>query len=349
MPHEFVFDDHDPHRLPHADQQLDLSAPAPPPSHLSPAHILHLQRTIGNQRVQRWLQRQSHDNDTHGHGCGCGACGVQREPLAAAPIMLSAEADTHGHGCGCGSCSPTVVLDVEPSIQRTPQISHMGTMTVVQRGKLKPKQRLERELRTQLNSAIKKLPHKGKALKSFLRLYEVVTSGDTSLSELQDVKVVLGRLIHKHGHLLGYTQAPHPAGAQYCDPQGNLIHPYNTGIRGHFYPSNYWVAATNALATYEANHPGTALNTVRCPGNGGTTGPHDVAPGSLTVDHIVAVATHWNSGVGAHPAGRDTTRANRIAFYNDVTNHQYMCGPCNSSKNSGGVYYNHKVGQNFRN
>lgn len=347
MPHESVFDDHDPQRLPHADQQLDLSTPAPPPTRLSPAHILHLQRTIGNQRVQRWLQRQSHDDDAHAHGCGCGACAVQREPLAAAPIMVSAEPNAHAHGCGCGSCSPTVAAEVEPSIQRAPQISHMGTMTVIQRGKMKSSHR-KRRLMAKIDKMVNLLRPTSQASLDFLDLWGDVQDSDT-LQELKDAENEYARLIHKHAGAIGHAQPPHPAGAHYCDPLGNLIPPYNANIRTHFYSGHYQVAATNALATYEANHPGTAPNTVRCPGNGGTQGPHDIAPGSLTIDHIVPVATHWNAGAGAHPAGRDTTRASRNTFYTDPTNHQYMCGSCNSSKNSGGVYYTPTVTMNFRN
>jgi hypothetical protein len=115
------------------------------------------------------------------------------------------------------------------------------------------------------------------------------------------------------------------------------------------YPSGYNVAAINAKNVWVAAHTDPLTLLVNCPGTGTPAHPaHQVNPGAITVEHNVAVADHWNNGWNAHPAGRNTTRANRVAFYNDSANHLYLCGPCNTALGSGGHNYRSTVTPNFR-
>ncbi|AFZ26466.1 hypothetical protein Cylst_4376 [Cylindrospermum stagnale PCC 7417] len=62
--------------------------------------------------------------------------------------------------------------------------------------------------------------------------------------------------------------------------------------------------------------------------------------GTPELDHTVEVGTHWNT------IGHNQTQAERVAWFNDINNHQVICGHHNSSKK--GPTYNKKVGQNFK-
>lgn len=97
------------------------------------------------------------------------------------------------------------------------------------------------------------------------------------------------------------------------------------GVRTNFYPSGYVSHARQAHSAYDAAH--THGNMVRCPGY--NIAAHYAT--ATTIDHIVPVSYHWNN------VGYQTDKATRHQWYNDPTNHIYLCQSCNSSK--GGFRY----------
>ncbi len=103
-------------------------------------------------------------------------------------------------------------------------------------------------------------------------------------------------------------------------------------VRRNYYPSTYSATARQARDDYVTGHPGATPNTWRCPGTL-TRAAHDVSTADVTIDHIIPVATHWNT------IGYKSNKATRVTWYSDDTNHQYLCQPCNSSRGSGGVHY----------
>ncbi len=109
-------------------------------------------------------------------------------------------------------------------------------------------------------------------------------------------------------------------------------------VRSSNYPSSYSTAAQQALTTYKNNHQNPMdASECLCP-NCNTY----VAKTDMTIDHVIPVATHWNT------IGRNTDRATRHTWYSDVNNHEYCCRSCNSSMGSGGVRYSMSVGPNYR-
>jgi 5-methylcytosine-specific restriction endonuclease McrA len=105
-------------------------------------------------------------------------------------------------------------------------------------------------------------------------------------------------------------------------------------VRRNYYPSTYSATALQHKNTYVANNPGGTPGTWRCPGTGTVARPaHDVSTADVTIDHVIPVATHWNT------VGYKSNKATRVAWYSDHTNHVYLCQSCNSSKGSGGVHY----------
>jgi hypothetical protein len=103
-------------------------------------------------------------------------------------------------------------------------------------------------------------------------------------------------------------------------------------VRRNYYPSTYSATALQHKATYVNGHPGGTVGTWRCPGTA-TRAAHDAPVADATIDHIIPVATHWNT------VGYKSNKATRVAWYSDHTNHQYLCQSCNSSRGSGGVHY----------
>jgi hypothetical protein len=114
-----------------------------------------------------------------------------------------------------------------------------------------------------------------------------------------------------------------------------------TTVRAANYPSGFSSAADLARDTYVNAHKN-PLNAAQwqCPGT--STKPAHWAPTSdVSIDHIVPVATHWNS------TGYNTSRAVRNTWYNDTSNHAYVCKSCNSSMGSGGVFYTKPPGPGY--
>jgi hypothetical protein len=169
---------------------------------------------------------------------------------------------------------------------------------------------------------------------------------DATLIEVQSALVRFNALVNANHMQLNMAAAPHPAGMQYCDPHGNLIPPYQGNVRASFYPT-YNGTALQAKATWLANSL-KPNGKVRCKGDPPYRPAHDEDPINMTIDHVVSVCQHWNTGYNGGTPGRNDTRAARGAFFSDVNNHEYVCGPCNSSMGGGG-YYNQTVGLNFRN
>jgi len=112
-------------------------------------------------------------------------------------------------------------------------------------------------------------------------------------------------------------------------------------IRQSNYPSSWNTTATLAKDTYVTNHPGTNVSSWMCPGIGRTT--HSVTVADVTIDHVVPVAQHWNQ------TGRNTSRLARATWYQDTSNHAYLCRSCNSRRNSGGIRYTIAVGNAYTN
>jgi hypothetical protein len=111
-------------------------------------------------------------------------------------------------------------------------------------------------------------------------------------------------------------------------------------VRTSNYPTSFDQGARDALTAYRADPANQGMGgQVRCAGHNKPA--HMVV--ALTIDHVVPVATHWNN------TGYNTTKAARRTWYNDPTNHVYLCQPCNSSKGSGGVYYRIDTGPHYTN
>jgi hypothetical protein len=114
-------------------------------------------------------------------------------------------------------------------------------------------------------------------------------------------------------------------------------------IRQSNYPAGWDAASTQAKAQYVLAHPsaGMVAHCV-CPGHPPQVA-HNVLASAMTIDHVLPVAGHWNT------TGRNTDRQTRHQWYWNTANHEYLCGPCNSSRGSGGVYYNVITGTNYSN
>jgi hypothetical protein len=222
----------------------------------------------------------------------------------------------------------------------------------VQRGKKKrkktgaKKKSLVVDLKRKVNQTLKIAGLSLTAYNAFMGLLDRFDP-ESTLDELKKTQRRYFKLLNQHHLALNMVVAPHPAGAHIADHAGNLVPPFAGAARASFYPSGYSTAANNAWSNWCTAHTDPITNLVQCPGFG--RAPHLVAQTAITIDHIVSVCTHWNSGHGVHPAGRNCTRAQRNTFFNDVTNHTYLCGPCNTSKGSGGNNYQQVVGPNFRN
>jgi hypothetical protein len=108
-------------------------------------------------------------------------------------------------------------------------------------------------------------------------------------------------------------------------------------VRNSNYPSSYSYLAQQALDTYKTNYENPFnTNQCRC-----SSCKRYVKKSDMTIDHIMPVATHWNT------IGYNTDRATRHAWYSDTRNHAYCCRSCNSSMGSGGVRYKMTVGSNY--
>jgi hypothetical protein len=117
-----------------------------------------------------------------------------------------------------------------------------------------------------------------------------------------------------------------------------------TGIRQMNYPSSWNIAETTPRDAYKLAHPGTGPGTWSCPRPQGSGLPaHDASNLDCTIEHIYPVVSHWNT------IGHDTTKIARANWYRDLTNHEYLCQACNSSKGGGGAVYNIVTGTNYSN
>ena len=130
------------------------------------------------------------------------------------------------------------------------------------------------------------------------------------------------------------------------DADCNVRDTYSTGtgqprplgqtIRARFYPG--FNATTQAWALNRIN----ALQ-----GTCGATGyrcehcNQCVLKSNASLDHVVPVATHWNT------TGRNTDQNTRFQWYNDTNNLEVVDRNHNSSMGSGGVNYRRDVTQNF--
>jgi hypothetical protein len=114
-------------------------------------------------------------------------------------------------------------------------------------------------------------------------------------------------------------------------------------IRAANYPSSFDAGAITARDAYvNANKNPANSNEFKCPGAGTSAKPaHWARTSDVSIDHIVPVATHWNS------TGYNTSRAVRNTWYNDTKNHAYVCVSCNSSMGSGGVLYTKPPGPSY--
>lgn len=133
----------------------------------------------------------------------------------------------------------------------------------------------------------------------------------------------------------------HPSGC--ADGIGMLLPAYQGKQRTSFYPSSYSTQAINARddwATIGAGRSSTP-GKFTCPGTHHYIS-HEADKKDLTIEHVQSVVDHWNK------VGRYTDRATRSAWYNNSSNHTYMCRQCNSSL-GGGAQYNNKVGDYFTN
>jgi hypothetical protein len=212
------------------------------------------------------------------------------------------------------------------------------------KGSTKTLKQREKELRSKINKTLKQRGMGAGAHRALINLEEEIDG--STMDEIKALERKYHVLIATHAAALNMPAA-HPAGAQYVNPMGQLVPPYNQGIRGHMYPSGYNAAAMMAKQNWINAHTNSITGQVNCGGTP-TRPAHQTTAGNITIEHNVAVADHWNNGWNLHLAGRNTDRQNRNAFYNDATNHLYLCGPCNSSLGSGGVLYRTDVTVNFR-
>lgn len=121
----------------------------------------------------------------------------------------------------------------------------------------------------------------------------------------------------------------------------NKLRPYvlRDGVREWFYKKNFRL--TNKTTVLNEAAKGASVGWVWCAGHGRSA--HQIRRNQVTIDHRdTPVAKHWNS------KGRKTDQATRYAWYDDPKNLVVLCGPCNSSKGSGGVNYVDTVEPTFK-
>ncbi|WP_206050904.1 phage tail protein [Nocardioides speluncae] len=129
--------------------------------------------------------------------------------------------------------------------------------------------------------------------------------------------------------------------SKYVVPGTNKLRPYvlRDGVREWFYKKNFRL--TNKTTVLNEAAKGASVGWVWCAGHGRSA--HQIRRNQVTIDHRdTPVAKHWNS------KGRKTDQATRYAWYDDPKNLVVLCGPCNSSKGSGGITYVDTVEPTFK-
>jgi hypothetical protein len=168
---------------------------------------------------------------------------------------------------------------------------------------------------------------------------------DAIRADLNDIMEKLSAVAKGHGYP-SVDSLQHPSEFVL---DGRIRSAYSD-IRQHFYPGTY--SGTDAWATRElarltaakASHPALSRETgfadpayFYC-----RYGNHIVPATSQTFDHVKSVANHWNK------TGHKSRQSERDRFFSDTTNLEIICGPCNSSKGSGGEKYQLEVESAFR-
>jgi hypothetical protein len=136
-----------------------------------------------------------------------------------------------------------------------------------------------------------------------------------------------------------YDPNDEPAGCddtQYVDDDCDLKHPYYTDVRRYFYPSGYR-AATDQWAEERAEELQGDCDDgeFECPDC-----EDCIDNDNLTIEHLQSVVQHWNA------TGHNESQLHRANWYNDTSNMDILCQPCNSRR-GGGAVYQHNVGTNF--
>jgi hypothetical protein len=146
---------------------------------------------------------------------------------------------------------------------------------------------------------------------------------------------------------------------------GRLKNEYAKDVRRYFYPSGFTAAAEEevfdrdlpVMIERKEEHPELKNQTgydddnyFYCSGvpSRPDRPPHIAPAGAASVDHMTPVALHWNAPGHGGSTGSNTHQLKRKDWYNMVSNLTLLCGPCNSSKQSGGVNYLPDVGPLFK-
>ncbi|WP_332641823.1 hypothetical protein, partial [Aeromicrobium sp.] len=138
------------------------------------------------------------------------------------------------------------------------------------------------------------------------------------------------------------TKAVAVVSSKYVVPGTKQLRPYvlADGVREWFYKKNFRLTHKTTVLNEAAK--GASAGWVWCAGHG-SRAAHQIRRNQVTIDHRdTPVARHWNS------KGRKTDQATRYAWYDDPKNLVVLCGPCNSSKGSGGVTYTDTVEPGFK-
>jgi hypothetical protein len=226
----------------------------------------------------------------------------------------------HQSACCCGNCAPGSVptqLKAEPVIQRMVWLDPTQTTAL--------EQLMDHTLDMMRDADEEEMP-----------IYNTLYQAYNSFEQGSNVNATLEQLMNvTNGSTSTHVTDLHNGIA-------NMLAQNALNRRTTNYPSTYNATANNARDTFQNGRlrPG---NQWECPGNGGGRAAHDIGRDDITIDHILPCASQWNA------TGYNTTRVARNTWYNDTTNHRYMCRGCNSSLGSGGTVYRLDTGPNYAN
>ncbi len=226
--------------------------------------------------------------------------------------------NSHETGCGCGNCSGLSPVQMKSNfvIQRVRFLSDSQASA------------LENHIQDALSGIEEDGDSSDAIYTSLNNIYNTFSSGSNAHAALSDIILLTSGSSNTRAQTLNNIVS-------------GMLQQNSQNVRSANYPSNYNSTASNARDTYRTNHS-VSTTQWRCPGNG-STNAHNAANGDITIDHITPCASHWNS------TGYNTDRSTRTAWYNNTSNHHYMCRSCNSSLGSGGVTYRLDTGSSYSN
>ena len=242
----------------------------------------------------------------------------EADMMGAKAMQLKA---AHDSGCCCNNCSP----------QSAPP-AQLKSEGVVQRARF-----LSVSQATSLGEKIlETMSNMEEAGQTALPAYTALEQAYNGFEPTSDINATIGSI-------LAATAGSTSVHAQQLNAYvNNMLQTNAQNVRANNYPSAYNATANNARDNYQ-NGRINPLNTNQwqCPGNGGNRAAHYTTLDDITIDHINPCANQWNT------TGYNTDRTARNTWYNDTSNHRYMCRACNSSLGSGGIVYRIDTGNNY--